>query len=355
MLSSSPEGCLPAGRTDRSTTRTMPTSLPATQEAALRVLFVEDDDNDALLLARHLQQQGYQLESRCVGTLEALRAALLAATWDVVIADYRLPSFTARETLQLVQALQEELPVIVVSGSIDEATACATMRAGAQDYLHKDRLDRLAPVIERERREARIRQERHTALEAARISEERFRLLAANLPGVLFQFDSQADGSLSFRYLSEACQMLLGRTASSLINSRAPLSDLIVTEDRNRFLLALEQAAGRNSTLNWEGRVSLPDGEPKWINLRCSPRSDAQGAMLWEGVMWNITHSKRAEEELIASRAQLAELSEHLHRVKEEERDRIARDIHDVLGGTLVGIKIAVKLLGSKLAEDEPL
>ena len=355
MLSSSPEGCLPAGQAGRTTTRNMPTSPPAPHEAALRVLFVEDDDNDALLLARHLQQQGYQLESRCVSTLDALRAALLASRWDVVIADYTLPGFTARETLQMVQMVQEEVPVIVVSGSIDEATACATMRAGAQDYLHKDRLDRLAPVIERERREARIRQERHAALEAAHISEERFRLLAANLPGVLFQFDSRADGALHFRYLSEACQMLLGRTASTLINSQAPLSDLIVAEDRNRFLLALEQAAGRNSTLNWEGRVSLPDGEPKWINLRCSPRMDAQGGLLWEGVMWNITHSKRAEEELIASRAQLAELSEHLHRIKEEERDRIARDIHDVLGGTLVGIKIAVKLLGSKLAEDEPL
>jgi signal transduction histidine kinase len=127
------------------------------------------------------------------------------------------------------------------------------------------------------------------------------------------------------------------------------LLDLIVEDDRTGFFFALEQAGSRSATLNWEGRVQLPDGDLKWINIRCSPRYLDDGMTLWEGVMWNITQSRHADAELRDSRAQLAELSEHLQRIKEDERDRIARDIHDVLGGTLVGIKISVKLLAGKL------
>ncbi|PAS94730.1 MAG: histidine kinase [Candidatus Dactylopiibacterium carminicum] len=326
-----------------------------TRPAALRVLFIEDDENDALLLARYLKAQGYLLDSRRVSRLDDLRAALLSGAWDVVIADYVLPGFTAVEALALTQEVQEELPFIVVSGNMDEATACAMMHAGTQDYLHKDRLDRLAPVIERERREARIRHERHAAREAARVSEERFHLLAANVPGVLFQLHPEADGGLYFSYISEACRMLLGVDAFSLLDTPHTLQQMIVEDDCERFLHTLQQAAERHATLNWEGRILLPAGESKWVNLRCSPRRDISGTQLWEGVMWNITHSKKTEEELIASRAQLAELSEHLQRAKEEERDRIARDIHDVLNGTLVGIKISVKQLANKHATDGPL
>ena len=71
--------------------------------------------------------------------------------------------------------------------------------------------------------------------------------------------------------------------------------------------------------------------------------------MVWEGVMWNITHSKRVEADLRESRSQLAALSNHLQRIKEEERERIARDVHDVLGGTLVAMKFEMSLLEAKL------
>jgi hypothetical protein len=103
------------------------------------------------------------------------------------------------------------------------------------------------------------------------------------------------------------------------------------------------------STLNWEGRIQLPTGEQKWINLRSSPRLSECGKVVWEGVMWNITHSKHVEADLRESRSQLAALSNHLQRIKEEERERIARDVHDVLGGTLVAMKFEMSLLESKL------
>lgn len=321
----------------------------------LRVLFIEDDENDALLLARHLRKEGYMLESRRVNTLASLETALSEGEWDVVISDFSLPGFSAFEALGTVQDWREDTPFVVVSGMLDETTACAMMQAGAQDYLSKDKLDRLAPVIDRERHESQIRRERRAALEAVRANDERLRALAANVPGVLFQMQVNGEAALRFLYVSEASQMLLGIRAEELLHRSEPLLDMIVDEDRPGFLAALKHAGDRHTTLNWEGRVRVQNSELKWINIRSSPRVLEENVILWEGVMWNITQSRCAEADLRDSRAQLAELSEHLQRVKEEERDRIARDIHDVLGGTLVGIKISVKLLAGKLEKDETL
>ncbi|WP_018608299.1 hybrid sensor histidine kinase/response regulator [Uliginosibacterium gangwonense] len=320
----------------------------------LRVLLVEDNEDDALLLLRHLLKAGYVLHSRQVYTLAKLEAALQEeGGWDVVISDYSLPGFSAAQALEMVLCYQMDLPFIVVSGMIDEETACNLMRAGAQDYLLKDRLDRLVPVIERERREALIRCERREALGAVQVSEARFQAMAANVPGVLFQMRVEAGDALRFLFVSEASQMLLGMPADALLGHSDLLLDLMQTQDREEFLQAFRSAAQRGVTLNWEGRIFLAEDDFKWINVRCSPRALANGRVVWEGVMWNITHSKQAEMQLRASRAQLAELSDHLQRVKEEERERIARDIHDVLGGTLVGIKISASLLGAKL-DGEP-
>lgn len=330
--------------------------LSVQRSVPLRVLFIEDNEDDAMLLAHHLRKEGYLLQSERVCSLPALQAALNVGNWDVVISDYALPGFSAFEALSAVQGWREDVPFVVVSGMLDEATACAMMQAGAQDYLSKDKLDRLAPVIERERHESQIRRERRAALEAVRANEERFRALAANVPGLIFQMQVGASGDLRFLYVSEASQMLLGIRAEDLLHCSDPLLGMIVEEDRAGFLADLKLAGERQATLNWEGRIHVPGGDLKWINIRSSPRQLNVETTLWEGVMWNITQSRQAEEELLDSRAQLSELSEHLQRIKEDERDRIARDIHDVLGGTLVGIKISVNLLAGKLGDrDEAL
>jgi signal transduction histidine kinase len=126
----------------------------------------------------------------------------------------------------------------------------------------------------------------------------------------------------------------------------------LLAEDVPGFIEAARVSSDNLSTLNWEGRIQLASGELKWINLRSSPRLSEAGAVVWEGVMWNITHSKRVEADLRESRSQLAALSNHLQRIKEDERERIARDVHDVLGGTLVAMKFEMSLLESKLESD---
>lgn len=124
----------------------------------IRVLVVEDVDDDVLLLTRELTKNGFLPIVTQVDTTDALRASLSTDTHDVVITDHNMPGFNSEVVLSIVKELAPDLPVIIVSGSIGEEIAVAAMKSGAHDYIMKDNLPRLAPAIERELRDAETRQ-----------------------------------------------------------------------------------------------------------------------------------------------------------------------------------------------------
>jgi signal transduction histidine kinase len=134
----------------------------------LQVLLIEDSEDDAALLDIELQRAGYAPVCHRVETREAMSSALERSAWDLIIADYRLPSFDGLAALALVKEKGLDLPFIIVSGYITEETAVAAMKAGAHDYVMKDKLARLGPAVERELREAEIRRERRRVEEALR-------------------------------------------------------------------------------------------------------------------------------------------------------------------------------------------
>ncbi|MFP5410995.1 MAG: EAL domain-containing protein [Gammaproteobacteria bacterium] len=131
----------------------------------LRLILVEDSENDALLVLRALTRGGFAPEHVRVDSAETLRAALEGADWDVVITDHNLPSFNSRDALAIVREHNADLPVVIVSGSIGEDIAVAAMKGGAHDYIMKENLARLAPAIERELRDAETRRAHRQARE----------------------------------------------------------------------------------------------------------------------------------------------------------------------------------------------
>src|SRR5262245_42038011 len=143
----------------------------------LRVLIVEDSDDDCALLVRVLGRDGYDLAYQRVDTAAAMRAALDGQAWDLVISDYVMPSFGALAALAVLDERGLDLPFIIVSGKIGEDTAVAAVKAGAYDYVMKDNLSRLQTAIERALREANERIERKRAEAALRESEARNRLI----------------------------------------------------------------------------------------------------------------------------------------------------------------------------------
>lgn len=137
----------------------------------LRVLVIEDAEDDCALLLRELKQGGYAPSHRRVDTPEALTAALESQSWDVILGDYTMPRFTGTHALAMVRGGGLDIPFIFVSGTIGEDTAVAAMKAGAQDYIMKGNLKRLVPAVEREVREARQRRESGRAERELRLLE----------------------------------------------------------------------------------------------------------------------------------------------------------------------------------------
>src|SRR5215216_4378212 len=149
----------------------------------LRVLLVEDSEDDALLLLRELRRGGYEPLSERVDTAGDMEAALDERGWDLVIADHSMPEFSSSAALeQLRRKGFVDLPFIIVSGYIGEDAAVAAMKAGAHDYIMKDNLARLNSAIERELRDAKVRRERRRAEEELKVSETRFRLMIEQSP-----------------------------------------------------------------------------------------------------------------------------------------------------------------------------
>ena len=131
----------------------------------IRVLIVEDSENDARLSMRALQRGDFVPQFERVETAEDMATALSANVWDLVISDYHMPHFSGKAALWVLKQSGLDLPFIIVSGAIGEDVAVAAMKAGAHDYVMKGKLTRLAAAVERELQEAKFRRERLQALQ----------------------------------------------------------------------------------------------------------------------------------------------------------------------------------------------
>lgn len=147
----------------------------------LHVLIVEDSPEDAEIICHLLREAGYQPLAERVQTAGQMTAALSRQQWDLVIADHSMPRFDAPQALRALHESGEDLPFIIVSGSIDEELAVAAMRAGAHDFIMKDRLTRLAPAVARELREADVRRERRRTESQVREQAKRLQALSRRL------------------------------------------------------------------------------------------------------------------------------------------------------------------------------
>ncbi len=144
-------------------------------ERPLRVLIVEDSEDDTLLVIRVLKRGGYDPVYERVETEEGMVSALSGGPWDVILCDYKMPRFSGLRALELFKKSGIDIPFILVSGTIGEEIAVEAMKAGAHDYIMKDRLQRLVPAIERELEEVDSRTRRRQAEEALQQSEELLR------------------------------------------------------------------------------------------------------------------------------------------------------------------------------------
>lgn len=288
-----------------------------------------------------------------VADATGLRAALRTRPWDALLYVYGQVRLTPAAALKILHGLDLDLPFIIVAGPEDEKAAVRAMRAGAHDVVSRDRMERLLPAVEREVREARHRADQKATLAMVNDSDARFRGLASSLPGMVFHLQRGADGDYRFLYVSEGSHRLFGIKQHELLASPKKFFEAFDADDRRTLEAALEASAASGAPLDWSGRLR-GRGKRRWVDLRSVPQRGDEGhgglpLVSWQGIATNITDAKETEAALRSSREQLSELSFHLEAAKEEERERIARDIHDELGSILVRLKIEASLLAAKL------
>lgn len=197
----------------------------------VRVLIIDDSDDDALLIVTHLRRGGVTLTYERAETMQAISEALTARPPDIVICDYNLPGFSAQEALGMLRDSGLDASFILVSGAVGEETAAAMMKAGAHDFILKDRLTRLVPAVERELQDAQVRRQRHGAEAALRESEERFRLLAEHIQDIVFRYRLVPEPG--FEYISPAVAGLTGHQPEDLYLNPALALSMMEPEDRS--------------------------------------------------------------------------------------------------------------------------
>jgi len=185
-------------------------------------------------------------------------------------------------------------------------------------------------------------------------SLEKLQGFVASLPGMACQVELQEDGSFTFPYVSEGSLTLLGICPDELQKDVSSFLRLIHPEDIPSLLDTLKRSAQTLSFWNWEGRITLPGGENKWISLGATPQSMPNGLPRWEGIILNTTQSKLGELEVKRVQQQLLELSSHIQDAKEQERLRIAREVHDEIGSLLTAMRMDLSWLIQRLPKDNP-
>jgi signal transduction histidine kinase len=222
----------------------------------LRALLLEDNEDDARLLERHLKLGGYELEYERVETGDAFERALDRGGWDIVFADYVLPGYNGLDGLKAVQERELDLPFIVVSGKIGEETAVEAMKAGAHDYVMKSNLARLAAAVERElgaacRRQDRRWTEKQLALQTAALAERSLELERSNHELEEFAYIASHDLSAPLRVIAGHIGLFIHRYGDSVDDQAKLLLESAArgTERMQRLIddLLLYSLATRNA------------------------------------------------------------------------------------------------------------
>jgi PAS domain S-box-containing protein len=352
----------------------------------IRVLLVEDNPGDARLIKRMLEEaKGLACEVEWVETLDRGGERLMAGDVDVVLLDLGLPGSSGLDTLKRLQQKTVRMPALVVlSGLSDEEIALQAVQSGAQDYLVKGQVD--APLLVRsiryaiERSQAReaLRQahdemeqrvvertvelqrtvkalhgeiqERRQVEEMLRRREQEFRTLAENSPDMVIRYDRECRRF----YVNPAYERESGIPASQALNKEAGAQwqrDMPAEEYKAKLQQVIETGIPTEIQLLAESA----DGPSVYHAFQVVPERNPDGQIVGAlAIGRNITPFKEAERRLKASQHLLRELAARNEAVREEERKRLTREIHDELGQYLSALRLGISVIGLQFGEANP-
>ncbi len=271
------------------------------KDQSLRVLMVENAEDDTLLIIRELKKGGYKPVYERVETAAAMKKALKEKQWDIILCDYKMPKFNAPSAIAVLKETNIDIPLIVVTGTVGEETAADCMRLGAQDYILKGNLSRLCPAIARELEDAKVRNKQKQAeaqrkimLEALRESEKKYRTILEDIQEGYFEVDLVGN----FTFFNDSLCQFFGYSKEELMG----MNNRQYTDEKHskQLFQTFNKVYNTGEPIegfNWE--IIKKDGTKKYVEAFISLQKDSSGKPIgFRGIARDIDERKRAEEEL---------------------------------------------------------
>jgi len=300
-------------------------SKAETGRPLLHVLYAEDVPADAELALHELKKAGYEVKAVLVDTLPQFAEELRGGPYDVILADYRLKGWTGLAALEHLQEKGLDIPFILVTGTLGDELAVECIKKGAADYVLKDSLVRLPAAVKRALEEKGLREGRRRAEEALRVTNEKLRALIQASPVAILMLDREGKVQL----WNPAAERLFGWTAEEALGRPMPF----VPSDKREESHELQARVWRGESFaGVELERRRKDGTAIHVSLSAAPLYDAAGVVIGGmAAVADVSERKRAEE-------QLRELSGRLLQVQDEERRRLARELHDTVAQALAAM-----------------
>lgn len=291
---------------------------------SLRVLMVENSEEDVLLIICELNKGGYNPVYERVETAAAMKKALREKQLDIILCDYKMPEFNAPSAIAVLKEANIDIPLIIVSGTIGEDVAVECMRLGAQDYIMKDSLSRLCPAIARELKDAEVKNkqkqaesQREAALEALRQSEEKHRTIIENIQEGYFEIDLAGN----FTFFNDSMCRCLGYSKEELMG----MNNRRYTDKENAKKLF--KSFNEIYTTGITGRILeydiiRKDGTKRQLEGFASLQKDSSGKPIgFRGTIRDITERKQVESQREAALEALRESEALYHLLAEHMTD----------------------------------
>ncbi|MGA2780786.1 MAG: PAS domain S-box protein [Smithella sp.] len=268
------------------------------KDKSLRVLIIENSEDDLLLIIRELKKSGYKPVYERVETAGAMEKALKEKQWDIILCDYKMPKFNAPSAIAIFKKANIDIPIIVVTGTIGEETASECMRLGAQDYIIKGNLSRLCPAIARELEDVKVRKKQKQAEKDLQENEERFRRISSITSDIAYSCSTEEDGIFSIDWVIGATEQICGYSVEE-IKAQSCWRFLVIEEDMALFEKNVIGLTPGSHGL-CELRIRHKNGGIVWIAsyAECSMTTGTPEHFILYGALLDITERKRSEESL---------------------------------------------------------
>jgi PAS domain S-box-containing protein len=278
------------------------------KDQSLRVLMVEDSEDDALLTIRVLKKGGYNPVYERVETAAAMKKALKDKQWDIILCNHQMPKFSGPSAIALLKESNIGIPLIIVTGNDGEETAVECMRLGAQDYIMKGNLSRLCPAIARELEDTKVRNKQKLAEDALHQSKEKYRTILEEIQEGYFEVDLSGNftffNNSLFRYFGYSKEELMGMNYRQYTDK----------EHSKELFQAYNKVYNTGEpTEGFDWQIIRKDGTKRYVEASISLRKDSSGKSIgFRGIARDVTEHKKVEEALKKSAEQYRLLADNM-------------------------------------------